>query len=153
MNTNENKSTIVQYYQAFNNGEDHRFGEFFADDFLDHNGYPDQPLGPNGVIDGYRVWRDAFPDPKAIIEDIIAEEDKVVIRVTGTGTHQGEFFGIPATGKKIEIGSISIFRVVDGRIKERWGLTEAEKLTRTLQEYSLIPKIGKFLEFWKLTIE
>ena len=134
MNTTENKELVLRYYQAFNNGEDFRFGEFFAADFFDHNGYPDQVLGSRGVIEGYRVWRAAFPDSKANIEDIIAEKDKVVVRVMGTGTHEGEFFGIPATGKTIAVQSVSIYRVANGAIKERWGLTEAEKLTRMLRE-------------------
>ena len=133
--TEANKHLVRRYFEeTFNTGKDSRFDEFFARDFVDHNGFPGQIPGPQGVREGYRLWCLGFPDTHATIEDIIAEGDKVVIRTTGRGTHLGEFQGVAPTGKSIEIGAISIFRVVEGKIKERWGLTEAAGLADSLRE-------------------
>ena len=134
MSVETNKTMVLRYYEAFNNGEDSRFDEFFNDDFVDHKGFLGQPKGPDGVREGYRFWRTAFPDTKVTIEDIICEDDKVMVRTIARATHQGDFLGISATGKEIEVEGISIFQIVSGRIQERWGLTDAEKLEHTLHE-------------------
>lgn len=63
---------------------------------------------------------DPFPDLRFYIEDQIAEGDRIVTRSTGRGTHQGEFTGIPATGKEVSASNITIFRIADGKIIERW---------------------------------
>lgn len=66
----------------------------------------------------------AFPDLHVKIEDLIAEGDKVVSRNTVTGTHQGEYMGLPPTGKSVTYNEIFIFRVADGRIAETWGVVD-----------------------------
>ena len=135
MSTEANKDLIRRYFEeAFNTGEDALFDQFFAQDYVDHNSFPEQVPGPQGVREGYTLWRTGFPDSHATIEDIVAEEDRVVVRTRGTGTHLGEFMGIAPTHKRIEVGAISIFRIAEGRIKERWGLTEAAGLASYLQE-------------------
>jgi steroid delta-isomerase-like uncharacterized protein len=68
--------------------------------------------------------RGAFPDSRVTIEDQIAEGDKVVTRVTFTGTHQGEFMGIAATGKQVKYSGIAIDRIVDGKVVEMWHVAE-----------------------------
>lgn len=66
----------------------------------------------------------AFPDFHATIEDMVAEGDKVVVRVTATGTHQGDFMGIPATGKPFKYQEIHIARIADGKMAEHWGVED-----------------------------
>lgn len=66
----------------------------------------------------------AFPDLHVKIEDLIAEGDKVVSRNTVTGTHKGEYMGLPPTGKAVTYNEIFIFRVEDGRIAETWGVVD-----------------------------
>src|SRR5947209_8651342 len=66
------------------------------------------------------MFRTAFPDHNLVIEDLVAEGDKVVARWSGTGTNTGPFSGIPPTGKKVTFNGISIFRLVDGKIAENW---------------------------------
>ena len=90
-------------------------------------------MGPVGVREGYEMWSKAFPDNHAELVDIIAEGDKVVVRTIATGTHLGEFQGIVPTNKKIRIEGISIFRLSEGKIQERWGLIEGEKLQKILR--------------------
>lgn len=79
------------------------------------------PQGPEGVKQLVAAWRAGFADGRMSVEDIFAEGDKVVIRMRWTGTHTGEFYGRPATGRPVSVTSIGIDRVVDGRIVEGWG--------------------------------
>jgi predicted ester cyclase len=123
-----NKKVIESYYSSFNKGGEVPFEEYFAPDFIDHNGYPGQIPGPDGVREGYGIWIKAFPDSHAEVVDMIAESDKIVVRTFATGTHLGQFQGISPTGKKIRIEAISIFRLSEGKIAERWGVTEGLKL-------------------------
>ncbi|MGZ4180059.1 MAG: ester cyclase [Solirubrobacteraceae bacterium] len=74
----------------------------------------------------------AFPDLHVTVEDLIAEGDKVVARNTVTGTHQGEYMGLPATGKAVTYDEIFIFRFVDGRVAETWGVVDVFSQMRQL---------------------
>jgi steroid delta-isomerase-like uncharacterized protein len=73
--------------------------------------------GLKHVAEGFRT---GFPDRRMLVEDAISEGDKVAVRVTQQGTHQGLFQGVNATGKRVSISAIAIFRVVNGRIAEEW---------------------------------
>ncbi len=127
-------AALVRRYmeEAFNQGDLAKFDAFFAADFVDHDGFAVQQPGPAGVRDSYMMWREAFPDTRVTIEDIIAAEDKVVVRSTLRGVHQGPFSGRPPSGASVCIRGISIFRVADGKIVERWGLIDALGLLRQL---------------------
>ena len=70
------------------------------------------------------MFRNAFPDLAITEEDLIAEDDKVVMRQVTTGTHQGDFMGIAATGKKVEMHDIHIVRLADDKIVEHWGVED-----------------------------
>lgn len=83
-----------------------------------------------------RIFQNAFPDMKGAVEDVVAEGNKVAVRFSGTGTHQGEFFGIPPTGKPIKSTGINIFRIEDGKIVEHWN--NADDLG-VLQQLGVIP--------------
>jgi hypothetical protein len=74
----------------------------------------------------------AFPDLHVTVEDLIEEGDKVVGRNTLTGTHQGEYMGLPATGKSVTYSEIIIFRFVNGRIAETWGVVDVFSQMRQL---------------------
>lgn len=119
----KNKEIIKHYYSIFMKGGDVPFEEFFSPEFVDHNGYPNQAIGPAGVREGYEMWKKSFRVQKSEMADIIAEDDKVVVRTMVTGTQTGEYFGKSATGKLVEIEGISIFRLSGGKILERWGST------------------------------
>jgi predicted ester cyclase len=77
--------------------------------------------GPEGLTALIKSWRDAMPDGYMSIDQLLADGDLVVIRNTWRGTHTGEFNGIPPSGKKIEVESIGIDRVVNGKVVEGWG--------------------------------
>jgi steroid delta-isomerase-like uncharacterized protein len=78
------------------------------------------------------MFRTAFPDYKHTINDLIAEGDKVVARWTFHGTHEGDFQGLPPTGKKVTIPCISVFRLVDGKIMDDWTISDTYSLMHQL---------------------
>jgi len=96
--------------------------ELVADEFIAHGaGGQDIKQGPDGVAGMVKVWHQAFPDGHMTMDDIITEDELSVIRMTFRGTQTGEFYGVPASNKKVEVTSIGIDRVVDGKIHEGWG--------------------------------
>ncbi len=116
-----NKAVIRRWVEEVQTA--HRFDvmdEIFAPDIVNHDrpgGLP-SPQGVEGIREFFKGMIAAFPDFEATIQDQIAEGDKVVTLKTVSGTHQGDFFGIPPTGKRFEIPVIDIFRVVDGKCTE-----------------------------------
>jgi steroid delta-isomerase-like uncharacterized protein len=77
-------------------------------------------LGPEAAKKVISAWLKAFPDFKFKIEDLVAEGDKVAVRYTFTGTHQGKFWGIPPTGKRISATQTNIIRFENGKMVEAW---------------------------------
>ena len=83
-------------------------------------GWAPEPLDADGHKAFMSALLTAFPDSKFIVDDVIAEGDKVAVRHRLVGTHQAELQGIPATGKQVEVGGIVIFRIENGRVAEAW---------------------------------
>ena len=83
--------------------------------------------------------RTAFPDVHFTVHDMIAEDDKVASRWTFSGTHQGEFGGVPASGNHVEFSALNIHRIVDGKLKEAW--LKADTLDY-LTQMGAIPPMG-----------
>ncbi len=98
--------------------------ELVADDYVDHAPPPGLPPGKAGLKQLGTMFRGAFPDLAIRDEDVIAEGDKVVMRQVTSGTHQGEFMGIAATGRTISVNEIHIVRISDGKIAEHWGVED-----------------------------
>ena len=96
--------------------------ELVAPEFIAHGaGGQDIKQGPDGVAGMVKIWHQAFPDGHMTMDDIITEGDLSTIRMTFRGTQTGEFYGVPASNKPVEVTSIGIDRVVNGRIAEGWG--------------------------------
>ena len=129
-----NKAVVQRYVDEIHN--DHSIDaieSIFSSEFIDHmDTYGGLFQGIYGLKKGYAAAFQAFPDLKAIVCQMIAEEDKVVLHKTVMGTHRGEFRGIPATGKKVEYQSIYIFRIENNKISEYWGLQDELKLMQQL---------------------
>ena len=100
--------------------------------FVDHTNPPGMQHGIDGHKAIVRLFRAVFPDLEWRIDDLIAEGDKVVARTTMRGTQRGEFFGIPPTGRTVEMTGIHIVRVADGKIIEHWGSNDDLGLMRQL---------------------
>ena len=120
-----NKAVVKRFVdELFIKGNLDIADELIADDYVDHTPPPDLPPGRAGLKQLATMFRNGFPDLAVSEEDVIAEGDKVVIRQVTTGTHQGDFMGIAATGKKVEMHEIHIVRLADGKIVEHWGVED-----------------------------
>ena len=121
MSTKRNKAIARRVWEeVINEGNLSLLDEIVAKDVVDHSAVPGTAQGREGVKQMISMYRNAFSDFHATLEDLIAEEDKVVQRVTVRGTHTGELMGIPPTGKDIEISAIHISRFEDGLEVEHW---------------------------------
>lgn len=124
-------------YDLINAGDIDGFGELLAEDFVEHEETPGLEATKEGVKQFFHMYRAAFPDLRLEAQDILASGDKVVARSRGTGTHQGEFMGMPATGKSIDVDLIDIIRFGDdGLAREHWGVFDALKM---MQQLGAIP--------------
>lgn len=113
-------STIVRQFieQAINQGQVDSAGQFVWDDVVEQVPFPGQGPGLDGLKDVLRALRAGFPDLHWTIEEQIAEGGKVLTRFEWTGTHHGEFLGVPATGRQVRIWGMVIDRLQEGRIKD-----------------------------------
>jgi len=117
MSLKENKTIVRRLFEAFNKQDLALLDELIAPDYVDH---PRQLRGLESYKQHLTMFYKSFPDSHETIEDIIAEGDKVWIRVKGTGTHTGEYRGLAPTGKKITWEAVDIWRIVDGKVVELW---------------------------------
>ena len=118
----ERQRLFVEVLQ--NQGEIDRVDEFVRPDFVNHTGRPGSPPGPEGVRSGLETFRAGFPDHDAEVVHMVAEGDLVATYKTFTGTHTGEFLGIPATGRRATICVMDVVRYRDGRIAEHWSVVD-----------------------------
>lgn len=125
-------------YERISAGDIAGFGELLADDFIEHDKAPGLlPPTKEGTLEFFRILLAAFPDMRMDVEDLIASEDKTVARVKVTGTHQGEFMGVPPTDARVEIQLIDIMRFDDaGLVCEHWGVADMLSL---MQQLGVVP--------------
>jgi predicted ester cyclase len=91
---------------------------------LDHDPGPGQGLGPEGFIKYFGELRKGFPDLHIAAEKLVADDDSVALAYIITGTHNGEFMGLPPTGRKISARGVQIARFENGKLVERWGSSD-----------------------------
>jgi steroid delta-isomerase-like uncharacterized protein len=129
----EHAATMRRMYELVNAGDVDGFGEMLADDFVEHEELPGLAPTKEGVIAFFRMYTAAFPDLRMDPEDVLASGDKVVARVRATGTHQGEFMGMPATGRAVDAQLIDIIRFGDdGLAHEHWGVFDTMTMMQQL---------------------
>ncbi len=114
------KTLMCRILAATNTSELEKLDDIVADDYLEHDPVPDQEPGREGLKKAYRMFNAPFPDLKYVSQDMLAEGDLVVSRGIISGTHSDEFFGVPATGRRVFWTGTRIFRVKDDRIVEGW---------------------------------
>ena len=130
--------TVRRMYDLISSGDIDGFGEVLADDFVEHEETPGLAPTRDGVLEFFRIQRAGFPDLRMHPEDVLVCGDKVVVRGTLTGTHQGELMGMPATGKSIDVPLIDIIRFGDdGLAREHWGVFDA---MRMMQQLGAVPE-------------
>ena len=141
--TVENKELARQYLeavQAHSNGHIENLSAFVADEILNHTPLSgdDRNPEPERGIEAFRRHAEsvprAFPDVHFDIEDVIAEDDRVMVRIVLSGTHEGPFLGVEPTGEEIAMSAIVVYRFEDGKIVERWSEGDIAGLLRQLGE-------------------
>jgi steroid delta-isomerase-like uncharacterized protein len=124
-------------YELINAGDVDGFGECIADDFVEREDLMGLPPTKDGVKQFFRMLMAGFPDLRMTPEDVISSGDKVVVRATATGTQQGEYMGMPASGKPVRVQLIDILRFGDdGLAHEHWGVFDAMGM---MQQLGAIP--------------
>jgi predicted ester cyclase len=129
--TDENKELIRRWIAFADSGFRGGFDEFIAPDYVGHLGAARMNFVE--LERAERAFTCSFPDMRYAVDDVIAENDRVVLRITSRGTHRGEFEGIPATSRLVEFTGIVIYRIADGRIAESWGELDFLRLMRQLR--------------------
>jgi steroid delta-isomerase-like uncharacterized protein len=128
-----NRTIGRRLYEEIGRGNLDAFNELVAPDVIENEELP-PGFTPDreGVKQFFAVLHTAFPDLRVEIEDEIAGADRVAYRVTFRGTHQGDFLGIPATGKQVAYGAIDILRFAGGKVVEHWGVADTLGLMQQL---------------------
>jgi predicted ester cyclase len=121
MSLEENKDIVRRYQEAYNTNNFEALAEVVAADVVTPNIISGMPPGLEGAKAVHQKTLLGMPDYYTTIEDLIAEGDKVVARVRMTGTHTGNFYGIAPTGRQVNLTSIYIVRIEEGKIVEHWG--------------------------------
>lgn len=132
MSVEPNKEIVRRYQEAYNTNNLDALDELLAVDLLTQTLLPGFPAGLEGAKAVHLKTLIGMPDLHTRIDELLAEGDRVMARFTMTGTHAGDFFGIPATGKQISVGGVFIVRIADGRIVEHWGVEDEAGLLRQL---------------------
>jgi predicted ester cyclase len=139
----ENKALADRFHMDVFQGENLNVAdEILSPDFVWHGalGPGEDQRGPEGTKEVASAVIGAFPDRRITHEDIIAEGDKVLIRWSLSGTHQGELMGIPATGRRVTVTGFDLFRIEGGKIVEMW--QEADQLGM-MQQLGVVPEPGQ----------
>ena len=132
MSIEENKKIVRRYQEIYTSNDLDALSEVVSEDLLTPKIMPGVPTGIEGAKAAHRIMLAGFPDYQTMIDDLFAEGDKVAARITMTGTHQGDFMGIPATGKHVSFTGIYIARIADEKIVEHWGEEDAVSLLQQL---------------------
>jgi steroid delta-isomerase-like uncharacterized protein len=134
----QNKATVRQFIEdVFNTGNIAAADRFMAANYREHNPWPGYAETLDGFKQGLTDFRTAFPDLNLTIEDVIAEDDRVVLRVSLRGTHKGDFMGAGATGREVSVRVIDIVRLADGKIVEHWDVMDELGM---MQQLGLVPQ-------------
>jgi predicted ester cyclase len=137
MSFEENKKIVHRYQNIYNSNNLDALDEVVSNHLLTPRIMPGIPAGIEGAKAAHRIMLTGFPDYQTMIDDIFAEGDKVAVRITMTGTHEGAFMGIPPTGKHVSFTGMYIARIADGKIVEHWGEEDGVSLLQQLGVLSL----------------
>jgi steroid delta-isomerase-like uncharacterized protein len=143
MSTEENKAVVRRFWEEWNKGKEAAMAaieEFCAPDYVYHGAGVFGDMDLASIKQMTIAFFTAFPDQHYALEDLIAEADKVVHRYTCRATHQGEFMGVPATGKVVTFTGIAISRFAGGKWVEDWESFDALGL---MQQLGAIPQMAQ----------
>lgn len=137
MTLDENKLVMHRFTEFINTASEKLATDLIASDATFHvPGRPEPMRGPAGYLAIIGMMRGGFPDIQWTLEDMVVEGDKVAARFTMRGTHQGNFMGVPPTGKKIEVPAMNFYRLSNGQVVEEHGQPD---LLGLLQQIDALP--------------
>jgi predicted ester cyclase len=140
MSAEENKALVHRFVdEVQSQGNTDLIDEICSPEFVNHSSPPGLPPDREGIMIVTAMFRGAFPDSYFTVENMIGEGAKVATRKTFHGTHEGEFMGIPPTGRRVSIGLIDIVRISGGRVVEHWSMGDNLGM---MQQLGVIPQPG-----------
>lgn len=135
-----NKDVVRRTVEAVWKKDYSTLDELCAPEFINHDVMVDGDIiGAEGMKQYFDEMHNSFSDTEYTVNDMIAEDDRVVLRGTAHGTHTGEFNGIPATNKSFEVNDMIEFRLKDGKLVESWTIPDGLSM---MQQLGVIPKQG-----------
>ena len=134
MGTEENKALVRRWFEEMDRGNLAVIDELLAEDYVDHNPpLADLPDGREGVRRASELLLAAFPDAVHVIEEQLAEGDRVMTRILVRGTFTGEILGFRPTGKLVELRGMAVHRVENGRLAEHWAQVDMVAFAQQLE--------------------
>ena len=141
MTIEENKALVRRFVDEVQSaGNIDAIDELCSPEFVNHSAPSGMPQNREGVKQVTAMFRQAFPDSYFTVEDMIAEGDKVATHKTFHGTHEGEFMGMPPTGRRVSMELIDIVRISEGRVVEHWSMGDNLGM---MQQLGVIPRPGE----------
>ena len=136
-----NKALVRRFYEEIDKGNIDILDELVAEDYRDHSPppFPGLASGLDGLKQAFKMFQHATPGSH-FIEDQIAEGDKVVTRLTSIGKHEGDLPGAPRTGNDLKMTSITIHRIANGKLVEKWS---EKDLIGFLQQLGVMPRMAQ----------
>ena len=136
----DNKAIATKFVERINKGDLSIINEIFDPAYVDHEAMPGVPPTRAGLHQGFAMILKGFPDFKITVTHLIAEGDYVLVHHLSTGTHKGEFMGMPATGKPVKYDEMHLVRFANGKVVEHWGV---EDVMSMMQQLGAMPEPGK----------
>ena len=144
MSAEDNKALVRRFVdEVQSGGNTDLIDEICSPEFVNHSAPPGLPADCEGIKIVTAMFRGAFPDSYFSVEDMIAEGDEVVTRKTFHGTHEGEFMGIPPSGRTVNVSLIDVVRISEGRVVEHWSVGDNLGM---MQQLGVIPQQGESVE-------
>jgi steroid delta-isomerase-like uncharacterized protein len=140
MSIHENKALIRRFYREIDDGNLDAMDELVAEGYVDHSPppFPGLASGREGLKQAFQLFWEATPG-RHEIEDQIAEDDKVVTRITAHGVHERDLPGIPATGSELHMTATVVHRIQGGKIVEKWS---DKDVLGFMQQLGVLPRLG-----------
>ena len=135
--TQDPKQIVLRFYAEVSAGNLGVIDELIADDLIEHGEFPGIEASKEGAKQFFNIFRAAFPDLRMEAHEIVAEGDLICVHGTMSGTHQGEYMGMPASGKRFEVDGFDMVRVRGDQMSEHWGMFDVMKM---MQQLGAIPE-------------
>ena len=133
MPKDQKEVAMLMYNEVMSQGNLDALDEIIHDDFVEHEEFPGGgPSDKTAPAEFVKMFRSAFPDLSASIEDMVEEGNKLVVRSRMSGTHKGDFMGMPPTNNKFDVQAIDIVEFRDGKVIAHWGTTDGAAMMEQL---------------------